>query len=198
MTQANAKWAAICVAIVTGMAGLAWASVPAYRLICQQFGFGGTPKIGAGMADAPPAVAAERTMTVRFNAETAKGLKWTFKPAQLSMTLPVGATGLAYYDAINDGDRPVTGTATFNVTPLQAAKYFVKTECFCFTEQTLAAGDQASMPVSFFIDEAILDDAALAELNTVTLSYTFFETPESRAAAHRSAAVDAGGLQESN
>lgn len=160
------------------MTALSFAAVPAYRAFCQQFGFAGTPRIDVG---APaPATVVDREMTIRFNGDTAEGLAWDFRPAQVSMTLRPGETGLAFFEAVNLADREITGTATFNVTPLQAAKYFVKTECFCFTEQILGRGESASMPVSFFIDPAIVDDPALQELRTLTLSYTFFETSESR------------------
>ena len=167
------KWAGLSVAIVVTMNALAYASVPAYRAFCQQFGFGGTPKIAGTQA----ATILDRRITVRFNGDTAGDLPWRFGPAQTAMTLDIGETGLAYFDAVNESDREITGTSTFNVTPLQAAKYFVKIDCFCFTEQVLAPGESASLAVSFFVDPAIADDPAMASLNTLTLSYTFFEQP---------------------
>jgi cytochrome c oxidase assembly protein subunit 11 len=168
--------------IVAGMGVLAFASVPAYRAFCQQFGFAGTPRVDAGRSsqDAYPVQTSDRAVTVRFNADTNGALPWNFHPVQGEITVGLGEESLAFYQATNDSDRPITGTATFNVTPLEAAKYFVKTECFCFTEQTLGAGETVSMPVSFYIDPALSSDPALEALETVTLSYTFFETSQSR------------------
>ncbi len=175
------KWAVLSVGIVAGMTGLSFAAVPMYRAFCQQFGFAGTPRIDATASI--PTVIADREMTVRFNGDTANGLAWNFKPAQVSMTVRPGEINLAYFEAVNMADREIVGTATFNVTPLLAAKYFVKTECFCFTEQRLAAGESASMPVSFYVDPGIIDDPSLDQLRTLTLSYTFFETSASQQTA---------------
>ena len=167
-------WVFASLAIVLAMNGLAYASVPAYRAFCQQFGFAGTPRI----ADQSAARILDRRMEVRFNGDTARGLAWDFTPAQVAVTLPVGETGLAYFEAVNRGAETITGTATFNVTPLKAAKYFVKVACFCFTEQVLAAGETARMPVTFFVDPAIADDSKMDDIETVTLSYTFFPAPD--------------------
>jgi cytochrome c oxidase assembly protein subunit 11 len=111
---------------------------------------------------------------VRFNADVSHDMPWTFVPAQREMTLAVGETGLAFYRATNRADEAVTGTATFNVTPLTAGAYFDKIECFCFSEQTLAPGQSIEFPVSFFVDPAIIDDGAMDTVQTITLSYTFF------------------------
>ena len=159
--------------LVLGMNGFAYATVPAYRAFCQKFGFAGTPLVAAS---APPAgeVLADREITIRFNSDIDPALDWRFKPVQRSVTLNVGATGLAFFEAANRHSEAVTGTATFNVTPLKAAPYFVKIECFCFTEQTLAAGETAQMPVTFFVDPDIALDDNLDDVGTITLSYTFF------------------------
>ncbi len=159
--------------LVLGMNGFAYATVPAYRAFCQKFGFAGTPLVAAS---APPAgeVLADREITIRFNSDIDPALDWRFKPVQRSVTLNVGATGLAFFEAANRHSEAVTGTATFNVTPLNAAPYFVKIECFCFTEQTLAAGETAQMPVTFFVDPDIALDDNLDDVGTITLSYTFF------------------------
>ncbi len=159
--------------LVLGMNGFAYATVPAYRAFCQKFGFAGTPLVAAS---APPAgeVLADREITIRFNSDIDPALDWRFKPVQRSVTLNVGATGLAFFEAANRHSEAVTGTATFNVTPLKAAPYFVKIECFCFTEQTLAPGETAQMPVTFFVDPDIALDDNLDDVGTITLSYTFF------------------------
>ena len=117
---------------------------------------------------------------MRFNADTARGLPWRFKPVQKGLRVPLGEEALAFYRSENRAQNATTGTATFNVTPLKAAPYFIKTECFCFTEQTLAAGEFVDMPVSFYIDPAIRDDPNTKDVSTITLSYTFF--PKSQTA----------------
>ena len=159
--------------LVLGMNGFAYATVPAYRAFCQKFGFAGTPLVGA-LAPTADQVLADRSITVRFNTDIEPALDWRFKPVQRSITLNVGATGLAFFEAANRHSEAVTGTATFNVTPLKAAPYFVKIECFCFTEQTLAPGETAQMPVTFFVDPDIALDEDLDDVSTITLSYTFF------------------------
>ena len=160
-------------ALVLAMNGFAYATVPAYRAFCQQFGFAGTPLV-AEIAPGADEILADRQITIRFNSDIEPALDWRFKPVQRAITLNVGATGLAFFEAGNRHSEAVTGTATFNVTPLKAAPYFVKIECFCFTEQTLAAGETAQMPVTFFVDPAIALDNNLDDVTTITLSYTFF------------------------
>jgi cytochrome c oxidase assembly protein subunit 11 len=160
---------------VVGMLGLSYASVPLYRLFCQVTGYGGTTQ----QADAAPASVADRVITVRFNADTMPDVPWSFRPAQRSVQVKVGEQGMAFYVAANQASRPVTGQATYNVTPAKAGLYFTKIDCFCFTEQTLGAGQRVDMPVAFYIDPAIMDDRNLDDVKTITLSYTFFraETP---------------------
>jgi cytochrome c oxidase assembly protein subunit 11 len=169
------------VALVLGMNGVAYATVPAYRAFCQQFGFAGTPLV-ALTAPGDDEVLADREITVRFNSDIEPALDWRFKPVQRSITLNVGATGLAFFEVGNRHPEAVTGTATFNVTPLKAAPYFVKIECFCFTEQTLEPGETAQMPVTFFVDPDIALDKNLDDVGTITLSYTFFRNEEADAA----------------
>ncbi len=154
------------------MVGAAFAAVPLYRIFCQVTGYGGTPQV----AETAPATVLERRMTVRFNADTGPALPWEFTPVRRKISIRVGEQALAFYRARNLSDRAVTGTATFNVTPLKAGQYFSKIDCFCFTEQTLAPGASADMPVTFFVDPAIADDPNLDDVTTITLSYTFFET----------------------
>ena len=166
----NIRTLAILVGVVACMTGLAFASVPLYRLFCQVTGYGGTP----GRADAAPQAISDRVIRVTFTADVAQGLGWRFQAEQRSIELKVGENKLAFYSAENLEKIPVTGQATFNVSPDVFGQYFTKIECFCFTEQTLQPGQRVDMPVSFFIDPAILDDPQLKHLNDVTLSYTFF------------------------
>jgi cytochrome c oxidase assembly protein subunit 11 len=155
------------------MVGLAYASVPLYRLFCQVTGFGGTPQ----RALANDSQAIDRTVTVQFNADIGGNLPWRFAPAQRAVEVQVGADAMAYFEAENLSDRPVAGSAVFNVTPEKAAPYFVKVQCFCFERQELAPGATASLPVAFFIDPAIAQDPNLDDLGLITLSYTFYPAP---------------------
>jgi cytochrome c oxidase assembly protein subunit 11 len=157
--------------LVLAMAGLTWASAPLYRLFCQVTGFGGATRVAVEAPSAPVASA----MSVRFNADLGRGMPWRFYPETLETTVRVGETAIASYIAENPTARPITGTATFNVTPEKAGAYFVKIDCFCFEEQTLEPGASARLPVSFYVDPAILDDPTMADVGTITLSYTFFE-----------------------
>ena len=169
----NARTGVVLAGIVAGMVGLSFASVPLYRLFCQVTGYGGTTQIAA----AAPGAVSERVIKVRFNADTAPDLPWSFKPVQREIALKVGESGLAYYRARNLAAEAVTGTSTFNVTPLKAGRYFSKVQCFCFDEQRLEAGQELDMAVSFFVDPEILSDRNLDEVKTITLSYTFFRAP---------------------
>lgn len=154
---------------VAVMIALVVASVPLYELFCRVTGYGGTTRT----ATAAPAVA-DRSITVRFDANVVKAVPWRFAPEQAHISLRLGETGLVIFVAENRSDQPVTGTATFNVVPEKAGPYFNKIECFCFTEQTLQPGERVEMPVQFFVDPAIATDANTGEITTITLSYTFF------------------------
>ncbi len=167
----NGMMAAALFTVAGGMVGLAFASVPLYQLFCQVTGYGGTPKIGA---TAPVAAVSDRVIKVRFDANTNANLKWVFKPKQRQITVRLGEPRLAYYTAKNVGERTVTGTATYNVAPFKAAKYFSKIDCFCFSEQTLAPGEEVPMAVEFFVDPEIFNDPNTRELRSITLSYTFY------------------------
>ena len=160
--------------VVCGMVGLAFGAVPLYRLFCQVTGFGGTTQV----AEEAPAEIGERVVTVRFNADTARDLPWHFKPEQREMRVRVGEMAMAVYSAVNRSERALVGSSTFNVTPLKAGVYFNKIECFCFEEQTLAPGERAEFPVSFFVDPEIVEDRRLDDVSTITLSYTFFARGE--------------------
>jgi cytochrome c oxidase assembly protein subunit 11 len=157
--------------VVVVMVGLAFASVPLYRLFCQVTGFGGTPML----AEKAPDVITNRMLTVRFDANVAPGLDWDFKPEQQSIQVRAGEPFLAYYRVTNRSNRPLVGTATYNVTPLKVGKYFSKIECFCFTKQPLAPGQTARLPLQFFVDPAIVNDPHMREVGAITLSYTFFQ-----------------------
>lgn len=162
--------AAVCVVFVAGMVGMSFAAVPLYRVFCQVTGFGGTTQRAA---DAP-GLTLDREITVRFDGNVANGLGWNFRPGQRKITLRVGEVGEVAFIAENRTDARTTGTASFNVTPNAAGVYFNKLACFCFTEQSLAAGQSLDMPVQFFVDPAIAEDHELDYINTITLSYTFY------------------------
>lgn len=170
-TSSNRRTALWLGGLVTGMIGLAYASVPLYELFCRVTGFGGTTQI----AQSAPEQAAEAMIEVRFDANVARGLPWDFQPLERSVRLHIGEERVVLYRATNRGDHPITATATFNVTPLKSGGYFAKVACFCFTEQTLAPGQSIDMPVSFFVDPAILDDPNMRDVSAITLSYTFYE-----------------------
>ena len=170
----NRKVAVMSALLVAGMVGLAYASVPLYRMFCQVTGFGGTTQ----RAEAAPEKTVDRRMTILFDANTAGSLPWTFEPVQRSLEVKVGEENFAYYRATNNSDHAVTGSAVFNVTPDTAGAYFNKIQCFCFTEQTLKADESVEMPVSFFVDPAIVEDHGLDKVSTITLSYTFYPAGE--------------------
>ncbi len=164
------KTAASVVFAVVFMVGLSFAAVPAYRAFCQVTGWGGT----TGVADAAPTATIDRKITIRFDASMNGNLPWEFKPEQVSQTINLGESGLAFYEAENLARKPISGRATYNVSPAKAGKYFKKIDCFCFTEQQLGAGQKVSMPVSYFVDPAMAKDKNMDEVETITLSYTFF------------------------
>jgi cytochrome c oxidase assembly protein subunit 11 len=162
-----------CAAVVFGMVGASYAAVPLYRMLCQLTGFDGTPQ----RASAPSEVVLDRTMNIRFDANTAPGLGWRFEPEQRTVDVKIGETTLAFYRATNTSDHAVTGTSTFNVLPEQAAVFFNKLECFCFKEQTLEPGQSMDLPVSFFVDPRIVHDKDAGGTTHITLSYTFHPVP---------------------
>ncbi len=158
--------------VAIGMLGLGYAAVPLYRLFCQVTGFGGTTQ-RAEVADAPGAVVG-KMIDVRFDANVAPGLGWAFRPEKTVMRVAVGARNIAFFEAVNEASVPVSGTATFNVTPTQSGQYFSKIQCFCFTEQELQPGERMRMPVIFYVDPKLLDDPDAKGISEITLSYTFF------------------------
>lgn len=188
--RANRRTAIAVGAVVIGMAGLSFASVPLYRIFCQMTGYGGTTQRAAE----PTAAPGTRVITVRFDASIGgKDLPWTFTPEMREVQVRVGEEKLAFYRAHNNSTETVTGTATFNVTPFKAGPYFEKVACFCFNEQVLGPGESAELGVSFFVDPKIVDDPNLSEVDTITLSYMFF-----RAKADPARATPKIGLDSSS
>ena len=157
--------------VVLGMVGLSFASVPLYRLFCQATGFGGTTQRAA----AAPGEVAGPLITVRFDAETAADLGWDFHPETAAVEVHPGERREVFFRAVNRSAEPVTGTATFNVTPTKSGIYFDKLQCFCFTEQRLAPGEARDMGVTFFVDPDLLNDPGTRDVRTITLSYTMFK-----------------------
>ncbi|MEQ5787057.1 cytochrome c oxidase assembly protein [Erythrobacter sp. NFXS35] len=160
-----------------GMLGLGYAAVPLYEMFCRVTGFGGTTQV-ASEADAAQAatMVTGQTISVRFDGSTASHMPWTFRPSQATDTVTIGQRDIATYIARNESSKPITGTATFNVTPEQAGKHFNKIQCFCFTEQTLAPGQEVTMPVLYYVDPAMLEDPDMQGVEQITLSYTFHRT----------------------
>jgi cytochrome c oxidase assembly protein subunit 11 len=165
----NRVVAAVCLAFFVGMVGMAYAAVPLYTLFCQVTGYGGTTQRTTQYSDR----VLDRDITIRFDANTA-GIPWKFEPVARSMTIKIGETAQAHYTATNLSDKPVSGRATFNVTPDLAGGYFNKVECFCFTDTTLQPGETLDMPVVFYVDPDIVDLPELKHVKTITLSYTMF------------------------
>lgn len=176
--QRNTRVAVTCALFAVGMVGLAYASVPLYRLFCQMTGFAGTTQ----RAERPSTEVLDRVITVRFDANVGPGLSWDFQPVVTTMDVRIGENALAFYRATNRSNQPLVGSATFNVTPDQVGAFFNKIECFCFTEQRLEPGESLEMPVSFFVDPAIMKDLDGAKVRNITLSYTFFPVDKPKAA----------------
>jgi cytochrome c oxidase assembly protein subunit 11 len=167
------KTATWLVAFALTMLSLSFAAVPFYDWFCRVTGYGGTTSTAEQGAD----VILEKTVLVRFDASLESGMPWAFKPQQYEMTVRIGETNLAFYEAYNPTDRPIAGTASYNVQPDMAGGYFTKIECFCFSEQILQPGERIVMPVSFFVDPSIVDDPEAVTIKEITLSYTFHQTP---------------------
>jgi cytochrome c oxidase assembly protein subunit 11 len=177
LDRAKRRTGALTALLAVAMIGLAYASVPLYRLFCQVTGFGGTT--GRAEAAALPDAATMRalggqTINVRLDSNIAPGMAWRFQPIDRETRIKIGEKRLGFFTATNIASTPTTGRATFNVSPDVAGQYFRKIECFCFTEQTLAAGETVRMPVTYFIDPDILNDPDARKIDEITLSYTFF------------------------
>ena len=171
--QQNGRVALRLVGVVVVMGALAWAAVPFYDWFCRVTGYGGTTNVAAAGSD----LVLDEYITVRFDANTERGMPWTFRPMVREMRLKIGETGLMFYEAYNPSDVAVAGTASYNVAPDLAGYYFSKIECFCFTEQVLQPGERVEMPVSFFVDPDLVEDRDAGRIREITLSYTFYQTP---------------------
>lgn len=177
----NARLVRRLVALVVVMGALSWAAVPFYSWFCQVTGFAGTTQVATQGADR----VLDETVRVRFDANVMPDLDWTFRPMQREMTVRIGETAMAYYEAVNNSGEVVTGTASYNVSPDAAGYFFEKIECFCFTEQTLKPGERVEMPLTFFVSPDMVTDRDAGRIRDITLSYTFF-----RSDAQKSASAD--------
>jgi cytochrome c oxidase assembly protein subunit 11 len=168
--KSNRRLAAGLAVFVGCMIGLSFAAVPLYRAFCAATGYAGTPQRAAN----GPGKIYPQTVVVRFDANVAPGLPWRFEPVEPEAEVHVGETRLAFFRAINNTHEAVTGSAVFHVSPEYMGQYFTKIQCFCFEQQTLGPGEAVEMPVSFFLDPAMLDDRSARTVRDMTLSYTFF------------------------
>ncbi|MCR8723985.1 cytochrome c oxidase assembly protein [Frigidibacter sp. ROC022] len=160
------------VSVVLTMGALAWAAVPFYSWFCRVTGFAGTTSTAVGPADK----VLDETILIRFDANTDPGMPWEFKPVVKKMTLHIGETGMAFFEAYNPTDHPIGGSASFNVAPDSSGGYFTKIDCFCFTEQILRPHERVQMPVTFYVDPDIKNDPDAKYVHEITLSYTFYQT----------------------
>lgn len=166
----NRRVVVLCLAALAAMGAITAASPLLYRIFCQVTGFGGTTQRVASVSNK----VLDRTVTVRFDANVSPHLAWKFEPVASTMDVKIGETALAFFRATNVSDKPLTGTAAFNVAPDTMGIYFNKVACFCFTEQTLQPGQSVEMPVTFFIDPKMVDDRDTMQLSNITLSYVFY------------------------
>mgnify|MGYP001825533864 FL=1 len=160
--------------LVAGMVGLSFAAVPLYRMFCQATGFGGVPQV----AEAAPDTVLDRKIKIRFDTNVDRDLPWQFEAEQRSVDVRIGESALIFFKAHNNTGKSVTGTAGFNVAPEIAGRYFTKIECFCFKQQTLAAGQGIEIPVTFFVDPKIVEDMSTKNIEEITLSYTFYRSDD--------------------
>ena len=183
LEERNKRTMMIGFGIALFMLGLGYAAVPLYDLFCRVTGFGGTTQVAtqaeANAAAEAGALVGAKTYSIRFDANTAAGMPWDFTPAQVTDTVTIGQRDIAIYNAKNTSNEPITGTATFNVEPEQAGRYFHKIQCFCFVEQVLEPGQSVKMPVLYFVDPAALDDPNMQGVEQITLSYTFHRAENS-------------------
>ena len=175
MKKNNLKITFSLIFLVSFMFFLTFAAVPLYKLFCQVTGYGGTPKI-VNVKD--QINISKKKIKIEFNSDVNKKLNWSFKPEQRSMESKIGDSILAFYKAKNNGNKSITGVATYNILPFEAAQYFNKVDCFCFENQTLEPGEEVILPINFYIDPKILDDPSVKHLNSIVLSYTFFQSDE--------------------
>ena len=157
--------------LVLFMASASFLSVPFYNWFCKVTGYGGATNVAQKESD----IISDKVISVRFDASLEKGLEWEVKPVQRNMTLNLGETGLAFYEAYNPTDKPIAAQASFNVVPFSVGNFFNKIECFCFTEQILQPGEKIKMPVSLYVDPDLINNLESKNVTSVTLSYTFYE-----------------------
>ena len=157
--------------LVLFMASASFLSVPFYNWFCKVTGYGGATNVAQKESD----IISDNVISVRFDASLEKGLEWEVKPVQRNMTLNLGETGLAFYEAYNPTDKPIAAQASFNVVHFSVGNFFNKIECFCFTEQILQPGEKIKMPVSFYVDPDLINNLESKNVTSVTLSYTFYE-----------------------
>lgn len=177
-TKRGMRIAVAATALPLVMLGLSFAAVPLYRIFCQVTGYGGTTQ----RAEALSQRTVDRPIEVLFDANVSKGLAWTFEPVQQRVEVKLGENMLAFYRATNTSDKPLTGTAAFNVDPPAAGIHFQKVACFCFTEQTLQPGESVEMPLTFFVDPKLAGDKDASHIGRVVLSYTFYPSEPSKPA----------------
>ena len=181
----NRRTAAILTCIVAAMVSLSFAAIPLYNMFCRVTGFAGTTSV----AEKPSDTVLDRTIVVRFDASKDRDMPWDFRPMQREMTIRLGETGLAFFEATNPTDRPIAGQASYNVTPDIAGGYFTKIQCFCFTEQVLQPHERVEMPVTFYVDPDLIEDPQGNRVEVITLSYTMHEEPLPETAAELTPAV---------
>jgi cytochrome c oxidase assembly protein subunit 11 len=171
----DAVVASLCGLVVALMVGASYAAVPFYDWFCRATGFNGTTQVATSSPNAEPL---QRKIAVRFDANVSGGLPWKFEPEVTEIEVPIGKVITVFYTVTNQAARTTTGVAAYNVAPLTVGAYFQKINCFCFSEQTFAAGEKREMPVVFYVDPALAADAENDKLNTITLSYTFYPVRE--------------------
>jgi len=178
LERKNRRVGLLALLAAVAMLGLGYAAVPLYDLFCRVTGFGGTTQVAteAEAASAAALSAGAPTISIRFDANTARDMPWQFRPRQVTDKVQLGQRDMAIFEAKNLSSVPITGTASFNVEPDQAGAYFNKIQCFCFTEQTLQPGQEVTMPVLYFVDPKALDDPNMEGVEQITLSYTFHRT----------------------
>jgi cytochrome c oxidase assembly protein subunit 11 len=179
-TRAQQRTAWLAAAGALAMLGLGFAAVPLYRAFCQATGYGGTPARASEIEASGVKALTGKTMSIRFDANIEPSLKWRFAPEQTTQEVTIGARSLAFFTAENLTDKPITGQATYNIEPEEAASYFTKVQCFCFNQQTLQPHQKVRMPVVYYVDPKVLADKNLKGLEQITLSYTFHPLPGER------------------
>ena len=171
-TKRHRRLGAIVALLPAATLAAGFASVPLYRVFCEATGYGGTTQRAS--ASAVPGAVIGKMMNIRFDANVHPGMGWTFEPEKHIQRIAVGARNMAYFDAVNNTDHVITGSATFNVSPPQTGQYFTKIQCFCFSQQTLKPGQRVRMPVIYFVDPRLMDDPDTRDISEITLSYTFY------------------------